>query len=576
MHRRSLLWLAVTLLATCAGSVLAEDNSGYLNVKDFGAKGDNVTDDTAAIQAAFKAQEVFPYKEVVFPAGSYRLRDTIEIYGPNFRGEGPVNIIQEADAKDIFYVKFAWRGTIKGVSLSGGAKQLNMGNPNTDTGLLFVENCSFSKSSDFAIYMRPGSNSTHFVVQGCHFVQCEQVLYTSCDWTTFSDAWITTAWMSDKAAIVARGAKLLLENVVGVPLVTGKDDRWIDNYGMLTCRNFRFGGEFGGMTPVWNFSRAGVVLEDCYVAAQGSGKKAAVWCEEIPNLFTLRNNVMACPPFMLSPKINLATYFDHTPANTIRFDLENNVGEFSQDMLPKLIKAAKNRNTKPLLIGQISPQATAKALELVAKKVAALPADAAAAATSNGHTPKTDPADYLEATKDAKWDLQDYMDATTVKNSEYLAVKQVGDDTVFMRRTPNPEGGAWPHALIRNVVVDLDKTPFVSWKQKDPGSDPVPEGLVKRDGKDKLDKGIAMPMGFGLRIRDEETGRLVWLHEIHTPPWFDYGAKDLRELFGVKGGKRTLTIKYYPLGAYITGQPGSGFALPGEYQILDFVRFEKE
>jgi len=382
--------------------------------------------------------------------------------------------------------------------------------------------------------------------------------------------------MSDKAAIEARGAKLVMENICGVPLVTGKDDRWIDNYGMLTCRNFRFGAEFGGMTPIWNFSRAGVIMEDCYVAASGSGKKAAVWCEEIPNLFSLRNNVLTCPPFMLSPKINLATYFDHIPADGIHFDLTDNVGEFSQNDLPKLLKAAKNRNTKPALTGQISPQITAKDLELVAKKVAALPAEQTVAATSNGHVQKTDPNDYVEATKDAKWDLDDFMDATSVKNSEYIVEKQVGDDTVFMRRTPNPEGGAWPHALIRNVVVDLDKTPFVSWKQKDPGSDPLPPGLVTRSEKDKLDKGVPMPMGFGIRVRDEETQRLVWLHEIHTPPWFDYGAKDLRELFGVKGGKRTFTIKYYPLGVYITGQPGSGFALPGEYQILDFVRFEKE
>ena len=36
------------------------------------------------------------------------------------------------------------------------------------------------------------------------------------------------------------------------------------------------------------------------------------------------------------------------------------------------------------------------------------------------------------------------------------------------------------------------------------------------------------------------------------------------------------TIKYYPLGVYITGMPGSGFAIPGDYQMLDFIRAESE
>jgi hypothetical protein len=554
-----------------------EDNTGYLNVKDFGAKGDNVADDTAAIQAAFNAQATYPFKELVFPAGSYHVRDTIRMESPNVRGEGPVGITQETENKDVFLVNTAWRGNIHGLTIYGGAKQINMGNANVDQGLVLVENCSFDKSADFAVYMRPGSNSTHLVIRGCHFGQCEQVLYTSCDMTTFSDGWITTAWMNNKAAIVAHGAKLVMDNVCGVPLVTGKDDRWIDNYGTLTCRNFRFGGEFGGMTPVWNFSRAGIVLEDCSIAAQGSGKSAAVWCEEIPNLFTIRNSTLMCPLLKLSPKIDLAKYFDHIPANAIHFDLANNVGEFVQDgTVAALVKGARNRDTRPLLAGQMSLPTTAEAIARIAQKVKALPPSQAVAAVSHGHTQKTDSQDYLEATKNANWDLDDNMDASSIRNSEFIAAVHVGDDTVFMRRTPDPPGGAWPHALLRNVAVDLDKTPFISWKQKDPGSDPLPEGVGKRSEAERLDKGITMPMGFALRVRDEETQRLVWLFEAHTPPWFNYGARDLRELFGVKGGMRTLTIKYYPLGAYITGKPLSGSAIPGEYQILEFIRFEKE
>ena len=45
---------------------------GYVNVKDFGAKGDGVTDDTEAIQAAIDANP-----KVFFPDGEYIIEDTI-------------------------------------------------------------------------------------------------------------------------------------------------------------------------------------------------------------------------------------------------------------------------------------------------------------------------------------------------------------------------------------------------------------------------------------------------------------------------------------------------------------------
>ena len=55
--------------------MLKDPFADVVNVKDFGAKGDGVTDDTAAIQAAIDSH---PGAEIVFPEGSYLVRTTIQ------------------------------------------------------------------------------------------------------------------------------------------------------------------------------------------------------------------------------------------------------------------------------------------------------------------------------------------------------------------------------------------------------------------------------------------------------------------------------------------------------------------
>ncbi|MCC6581124.1 MAG: hypothetical protein IT440_11850 [Phycisphaeraceae bacterium] len=555
---------------------------GYVNVKEMGAVGNGGVDDTAAIQKAFDTG-----KPVYFPAGAYRITDTITMYAPWIRGDGMnlSTIAQSTKDKDIFHVKFAWRGNISGIGLRGGAKQLNMRNHRVDQGLMQVRNCSFNESSDIAIYMEDESNPMHLVVAGCHFQGCEQVLYTVCDQTTLSECWITTAWMNNKAAIVNKSGKMTCENILGVPLVTGKDDRWIDNYSTLSCRGFRFGGEFGGMTPVYNFAAlskdmAGlsVVLDDCWISAQGSGRKCAIYLEEIPNLLTIRNCQLTVPAVMFGPKAgDLMNYFAHARPGVLQFDLQHNSGEYSDDPAAQaLLKAARDRDTSPEPIeGQLSAEDTQAMLAKVVTIIKALPPQPRTPAVAGEHKQKVDSKDYIELSpRNAKWDCDDHMDATTIRNSQYIAMAEVGDDVVFMHRTPQ---GRWPHVLIRHVEIDLDRTPWISWKQKDPGGpDSRPAGVPERAADQKLDAGVVMPSGFAIKIIDDETKRMVMLFESHQSPCFEYGAKDIRKLFDLKGGKRTFTIKYFPLGLHSTGRAGSGYALAGEYQILDFIRLEAE
>jgi hypothetical protein len=66
----------------------------YVSVKDFGAVGDGVTDDTAAIQAAITAS---PGRVIFFPNGKYKFTQTLEMTDVGIRGE---NIPQSNVAND--------------------------------------------------------------------------------------------------------------------------------------------------------------------------------------------------------------------------------------------------------------------------------------------------------------------------------------------------------------------------------------------------------------------------------------------------------------------------------------------
>jgi hypothetical protein len=66
----------------------------YISVKDFGAVGDGVTDDTAAIQAAVDATP--KGTTIYFPAGTYAVSDAITINKPLVvRGAGPGSFVED-------------------------------------------------------------------------------------------------------------------------------------------------------------------------------------------------------------------------------------------------------------------------------------------------------------------------------------------------------------------------------------------------------------------------------------------------------------------------------------------------
>jgi hypothetical protein len=70
-----------------------------INVKDYGAQGNGVTDDTAAIQAAFNASLATVGQTVFFPAGTYLTMGTLNArLGLRIVGSGPSSVIRYTGA----------------------------------------------------------------------------------------------------------------------------------------------------------------------------------------------------------------------------------------------------------------------------------------------------------------------------------------------------------------------------------------------------------------------------------------------------------------------------------------------
>lgn len=79
--------------ALTSGYTVADKLAQYVSVQDFGAVGDNVTDDTAAIQAAINSGE-----DLYFPAGNYRVNNLTQSTNfQRFHAQGQVNLIKNAN-----------------------------------------------------------------------------------------------------------------------------------------------------------------------------------------------------------------------------------------------------------------------------------------------------------------------------------------------------------------------------------------------------------------------------------------------------------------------------------------------
>ncbi len=142
-----------------------------VNVRDFGAKGDGQTDDTAAIQKAvsFLAKQIkldrfrledgwnggsseTHVDELYFPAGTYKVSRTIVADGSAaWRGEKNTRIVMTDPNQDILYCRIYRRAMFDSIEFEGGKTQVHLWNNNWNASSVHISRCTFLDSSGVAL-----------------------------------------------------------------------------------------------------------------------------------------------------------------------------------------------------------------------------------------------------------------------------------------------------------------------------------------------------------------------------------------------------------------------------------------
>ena len=173
MERRGVLKLAGAAMAVALG-VLCANAMGMerpeVNVRDFGAVGDGVHDDTEAIRAAAtwmvknrfeKKQCVRRYKPtfseaptrpIFFPRGTYRITSPIVVTDDVILlGEQGATILNASPDKETFYIRKAHYLRVCNLAFEGGLTQLRLWTYNREASYLHVADCTFRNATGTSV-----------------------------------------------------------------------------------------------------------------------------------------------------------------------------------------------------------------------------------------------------------------------------------------------------------------------------------------------------------------------------------------------------------------------------------------
>ncbi len=283
--------------------VYLKSAAGTINVKDYGAVGDGINDDTIAIQNAlnfaFKQRKSIrvntmkgwyggsvdaAYPMVIFPSGTYKITNTLVGYREMYlKGIGNAVIKQFDSTKDIYYQHGSFRSTIENLTFDGGSVQVHIWTANMDGAKIIISNCQFKNSGSEAVrcwsytkkrlkgekfrWTKPiapykvevnsngfiklvdkidittlsrWANSTLMVISDSEFNNCIRVFDVSCDGTVFENCKIIANPFT-VGAVIKCNNKTEIRNIKCYAPASKQVQFWIEaNSSALACRNSIF------------------------------------------------------------------------------------------------------------------------------------------------------------------------------------------------------------------------------------------------------------------------------------------------------------------------------------------------
>lgn len=295
-----------------------------INVKDFGAIGDNTGDDQSPVQAAYDYVESsyqagdfvglsdLSFPSVFFPKGVYRFGSTVGIPAYS-RTVGDDSIITCDGSHYAFSNGNAnafWRFYINGMTIQD-ANGYDINNNNQDTGKILFDKCKFFGCP---VAINYEAQSTVGGMKDCTWFKCDTELnIIKGDLVVVDGGWIKQGdRTANQQAGIENAGKLIIKNLIGVPGQTGgfSETAWINNRatagghrtGVIIIDKFRSGGETGSKTLVNNFAPANdetdirpttVIIKDSDVYSVDGAittERGVVRLFDIPNLLAMRDN----------------------------------------------------------------------------------------------------------------------------------------------------------------------------------------------------------------------------------------------------------------------------------------------
>lgn len=249
--------------------------SGPLDVKWFGAVGDGIVDDAAAIQAAIDAAlalqkypgatgtGVYAQPTVYLPVGVYKVLTTVEL-PPFIALVGDPQATLTSSSQSVDLLRIGWQyNHIEGILFAGGRRAIALCGPSAHYGGnigglsatnpgAYIRRCTFryqygpSIAVDASTEHRGGSQNievTECEFQGCTF------WYGTCDGANFSRCRIyadsvtrpVTYGDGRKMSCFVSSGVLNLSELTGAP--ADADAAWIEGTGVIRTQRVRFGGE---------------------------------------------------------------------------------------------------------------------------------------------------------------------------------------------------------------------------------------------------------------------------------------------------------------------------------------------